>query len=126
MPPPPSARGSLRAVGAGYLRYALAETGLFRTAFSVPDDVEDDPDPAKAGNSGLNPFQLLGAALDHWVDAGLLASGAPPRRRVCRLVCRPRVSHFVDRRPLRSRAQEQAGIIGARLLDMVERGLTVA
>ncbi len=100
------ARGSLRAVGAGYLRYALAETGLFRTAFSVPDDVEDDPDPAKAGDSGLNPFQLLGAALDHWVDAGLAASGAPPRRRVCRLVRRPRVSHFVDRRPP---AQPRAG-----------------
>ncbi len=72
------ARGSLRAVGAGYLRYALAETGLFRTAFSVPDDVEDDPDPAKAGNSGLNPFQLLGAALDLWVDAGLLPAARRP------------------------------------------------
>src|SRR5204863_7920143 len=59
--PAERARASLRAVGAGYLRFALGETGLFRTAFSVPDDVEEDSDPAKAGNSGLNPFELLGA-----------------------------------------------------------------
>src|SRR4051794_3720779 len=30
------ARGCLRSVGTGYLRFAHAEPGLFRTAFSVP------------------------------------------------------------------------------------------
>src|ERR1700730_7005439 len=34
------ARASLRAVGTGYLKFAQAETGLFRTAFSL---AEDDP-----------------------------------------------------------------------------------
>src|ERR1700716_2543720 len=62
-------RASLQAVGAGYLRFAQAEPGLFHTAFSVPDEVEDDVDPAKAGHSGLNPFQLLSAALDRLVQA---------------------------------------------------------
>src|SRR6202012_5737008 len=43
-----SARAPLRAVGTGYLKFALAETGLFRAAFSVPDPVEGDVDSAKA------------------------------------------------------------------------------
>ena len=32
-----AARANLRAVGTGYLRFALAETGLFRTAFATPE-----------------------------------------------------------------------------------------
>src|SRR5229473_5557820 len=50
------ARASLRAVGTGYLRFALEETGLFRTAFAVPDEMPDDSDRAMTGSSGLNPF----------------------------------------------------------------------
>src|SRR5262245_49643887 len=44
------ARASLRAIGLGYLRFALTETGLFRTIFAVPYDWPAPPDPAKAGN----------------------------------------------------------------------------
>ena len=35
-PPADFARASLRAVGTGYLRFAQAEAGLFRTAFAAP------------------------------------------------------------------------------------------
>ncbi len=34
--PADAGRARLRAVGMGYLRFALAEPGLFRTAFAVP------------------------------------------------------------------------------------------
>src|SRR5712692_9911974 len=67
------ARASLRAIGTGYLRFAATETGLFRTAFAAPDDAQHAADPDMAGSSGLNPFQLLGAALDRLVEAGVLA-----------------------------------------------------
>jgi AcrR family transcriptional regulator len=117
------ARASLRAVGTGYLRYALAETGLFRTAFSVPDDVEDDADPAKAGNSGLNPFELLGAALDRWVDAGLLPAERRPGAEYIAWSAVHGLAILLIDGPLRSRAKEQAGVIGQRLIDMVEKGL---
>src|SRR6202023_4240497 len=70
-------RASLRAIGTAYLRFAQEETGLFWTAFAIPDETRGAPVPAKAGNSGLNPFQLLGAALDRLVEAGVL----PPDRR---------------------------------------------
>jgi AcrR family transcriptional regulator len=49
--PPESARATLRAVGTGYLKFALTERGLFRTAFLTPDPVEDDVDAAKTGKS---------------------------------------------------------------------------
>ncbi|MNT86645.1 hypothetical protein D3C72_2269580 [compost metagenome] len=85
--------------------------------------MEDDADPAKAGNSGLNPFQLLGAALDKLVEAGVL----PPERRPGAEYLAWSAVHglavlLIDG-PLRSRAKEQAEILGQRLLDMVEKGL---
>src|SRR5260370_22137920 len=75
--PADAARATLRAIGTAYLRFAQEETGLFHTAFAIPDETRGEPISAKAGNSGLNPFQLLGAALDRLVDAGVL----PPERR---------------------------------------------
>jgi AcrR family transcriptional regulator len=117
------ARASLQAVGAGYLRFAQAEPGLFHTAFSVPDEVEDDVDPAKAGHSGLNPFQLLSAALDRLVEAGAL----PPERRPGAEYLAWSAVHglalLVIDGPLRSATRAQLDAIGQRLLDMVEKGL---
>ena len=121
--PAEGARASLRAVGAGYLRFALGETGLFRTAFSVPDDVEEDSDPAKAGNSGLNPFELLGAALDRWVEAGLLPVERRPGAEYLAWSAVHGLAIMLIDGPLRGRAREQAGVLGQRLLDLVEKGL---
>jgi len=117
------ARGNLRAVGVGYLKFAQAETGLFRTAFSVPDDVESDTDPAKAGNSGLNPFELLGAALDRFVEAGLLSPARRPGAEYIAWSAVHGLAVLLIDGPLRSRAKEEAGMIGQRLLEMVEKGL---
>ncbi len=117
------ARANLRAVGTGYLRFALTETGLFRTAFSVPDDVEEDADPAKAGNSGLNPFQLLGASLDRLVDAGVLPVARRPGAEYLAWSAVHGLAILLIDGPLRSRAEQQAGVLGQRLLDMVEKGI---
>ena len=68
---------SVRAVGTGYLRFAQAETGPVPHRLRAPVDVDDAPAEAKGGQSGLNPFELLGAALDRLVAAGVL----PPERR---------------------------------------------
>ena len=66
------AHARVRAVGAGYLRFAQAETGLFRTAFGGRFTVQQQPDPALGGATGLNPFEHLSAALDDLVAAGAL------------------------------------------------------
>jgi AcrR family transcriptional regulator len=117
------ARGALRAVGVGYLRFAQMETGLFRTAFAVPDEVEHDVDPDKAGDSGLNPFQLLGSALDQLTAAGVL----PLERRFGAEYLAWSAVHglalLIIDGPLRGRPPEQTGAIALRLLAMVENGL---
>jgi AcrR family transcriptional regulator len=114
---------SLRAFGTAYLRFALSEPGLFRTAFAVPGDPDTAGSPAKSGRSGLNPFQLLGVALDRMVEGGVL----PPQRR-------PGAEHLawsavhglamlVLEGPLRRLTRVETQRIGQRVLDMVEQGL---
>ena len=118
------ARASLRAVGTGYMQFALAEPGLFRTAFSVPDKTQGEADPSKAGASGLNPFQLLGAALDRFVEAGLM----PRERRLGAEYLAWSAVHglsmLVIDGPLHGLTRAQARLVGQRLLDMVEKGLS--
>jgi AcrR family transcriptional regulator len=121
--PAESARATLRAVGTGYLKFALAETGLFRTAFSVPDRVEGDVDGAKAGKSGLNPFQLLSRALDLMVEAGAL----PRQRRTGAEYLAWSAVHglafLIIEGPLSRSPHKEIHAISDRLLQMVEKGL---
>ncbi|HKA59152.1 MAG TPA: TetR/AcrR family transcriptional regulator [Gemmatimonadales bacterium] len=117
------ARGSLRAIGLGYLRFALTETGLFRSIFAVPYDWPAPPDPAKAGSSGLNPFQLLGVALDRMVEAGVLPT---ERRHGAEFLAWSAVHGFamlVIEGPLHGLSREQADALGQRVVEMVEKGL---
>ena len=121
--PTEQAQAKVRAVGAGYLRFAHAETGLFRTAFGGQFGVDREPDPAKEGATGLNPFQHLCAALDDLVAAGAL----PPARRPGAEYLAWSTVHgmallSIDG-PLRGTPQDMLQRLGQRLLDMVERGI---
>jgi AcrR family transcriptional regulator len=118
------ARASVRAVGTGYLRFAMQETGLFRTAFGPSDKlIQATPELPTAGNSGLNPFELLGAALDELVAAGVM----PPKRRPGAEFLAWSAVHglavLVVDGPLASVVGPQMEQVGQRLLDMVEQGL---
>jgi len=117
------ARASLRAVGSGYLQFALAETGLFRTAFSGSDQVEGDADPAKAGASGLNPFELLGAALDRMVQAKVVPAARRPGAEYLAWSAVHGMALLLIDGPLRGLPPEQVQALGQRLLVMVEKGL---
>lgn len=117
------ARSSLRAVGAGYLKFAQEETGLFRTAFAAPDPVEEDTDPAKAGRSGLNPYQLLGAALDKLVDTGALPRARRAGAEYLAWSAVHGLASLTVNGPLRHLDQAQIKNVGQRLLSMVEKGL---
>jgi AcrR family transcriptional regulator len=117
------ARAKLRAVGTGYLKFALTQPGLFRTAFSSTDPVEGDPDSAKTGPSGLNPFQLLGSALDLLVETGVLP---PERRPGAEYLAWSAVHGFaflILEGPLSVAPHEEIGRLSDRLLQMVENGL---
>lgn len=118
------ARASVRAVGTGYLRFAQAEPGLFRTAFARSDGLmQATPETPTAGPGGLNPFELLGAALDRLVQAGVM----PPERRPGAEFLAWSAVHglamLVIDGPLGPVIGPQLPQIGQRLLDMVEKGL---
>ena len=104
-------------------KFAQTEPGLFRTAFAVPGEPETTSNPAMAGRSGLNPFQLLGGALDRLVEAGVL----PPERRPGAEYLAWSAVHGLAmlalEGPLRRLTRAQIRDIGQRLLDMVEKGL---
>jgi len=121
--PAVSARATLRAVGTGYLKFALTETGLFRTAFSVPDQVEGDVDVAKTGKSGLNPFQLLGSALDTMVKAGVLPPERRPGAEYLAWAAVHGLAFLVIEGPLSGSSATDVQALAERLLRMVENGL---
>ena len=118
------ARANVRAVGTGYLRFAQAETGLFRTAFAASDKLlQGTPELSTAGPGGLNPYELLGAAIDKLVAAGLL----PPERRPGAEFLAWSAVHglamLVIDGPLATAVGPRMHQVGQRLLDMVEKGL---
>jgi AcrR family transcriptional regulator len=117
------ARASLRAIGLGYLHFALTETGLFRTIFAVPFDWPAPPDPAKAGNTGLNPFQLLGVALDRMVDAGALPAERRPGAEFLAWSAVHGFAMLAIEGPLHGLSRAQTAALGQRVVDMVEKGL---
>jgi AcrR family transcriptional regulator len=117
------ARATLRAVGTGYLKFAVTETGLFRTAFSVPDPVESDVDAAKTGKSGLNPFQLLGSALDMMVKARALPAARRPAAEYLAWSAVHGLAFLVIDGPLSGKPAGDVQALAERLLQMVERGL---
>lgn len=117
------ARMMLRAVGLGYIGFAREQPGLFRAAFTVPDDLRRAGEPEKAGRNGLTPFQLVGLALDRLVVAGLL----PPARRENAEFLAWATVHglgmLVIDGPLRGLDDRMVDYATERLLDMVDRGL---
>jgi AcrR family transcriptional regulator len=117
------ARRRFRAVGLGYLRFALAEPGLFRTAFGVPVDLSRSGSPEAAGQCGRTPFQLLSDQLDAMVSAGALP---PEQREGAELLAWSAVHGFAMlalEGPLRGLPPEAIEHIAPRLVEMVDLGL---
>jgi AcrR family transcriptional regulator len=118
-----AARATLRAVGTGYLRFALTETGLFRTAFSTPEFRGFSSDPARSGESGLNPFQLLSKALDQFVETGLLSVERRPGAEFLAWSAVHGFAMLVIDGPLHTVLRSEIDTIGARVIAMVEKGI---
>ena len=118
--PPRRARERLRAVGAGYLDYARAEPGLFRTAFTMADELDD---ALAVGPFGRTPFQLLSDALDGLVEVGLLS---PRRRPDAELLAWSSVhglAMLLIEGPLQQLDEAHTRQVCDQLLDHIEAGL---
>ncbi|WP_294769489.1 TetR/AcrR family transcriptional regulator [uncultured Rhodoferax sp.] len=124
LPPQDHARASVRAVGTGYLRYAKAEPGLFRTAFALSDRlIQATPEWPAVGDSGRNPFELLCDALDLLVQSGALPAARRPGAEVLAWSAVHGLALLVIDGPLASPVGPHFEMFGQRLLDMVEKGL---
>jgi AcrR family transcriptional regulator len=117
------ARASLRAVGTAYLRFALDETGLFRTAFGRPLPAPESAPADKAGPGGLNPFELLGVALDRMVEAGVLPAERRPGAEYLAWSAVHGLALLLVDGPLYGMKRAPVQVLSERLLDMVEQGL---
>ena len=122
--PAAQARALLRAVGTGYLGFAQAETGLFRTAFVFGQhEVQVPPDPARTAAMGLNPFELLGAALDAMAATGVLPAERRPQAEYLAWSAVHGMALLIIDGPLRGTPATARRALGERLLQMVENGL---
>lgn len=117
------ARKSLRAVGMGYLGFAMREPGMFRTAFSVPPQVHS-PDPGNTASMGLNPFQLLSLALDRMQESGLLKGKVREGAEYLAWSTVHGLALLVLEGPLHAMPPQMVLALGERLVVMVERGLS--
>ena len=117
------ARKSLRAVGMGYLGFAMKEPGVFRTAFSVPPPVHS-PNPANTAAMGLNAFQLLSLALDRMLAGGLLSQKVRQDAEYLAWSTVHGLALLVLEGPLHQMPHEIVLALGDRLVVMVERGLS--
>jgi AcrR family transcriptional regulator len=68
---PVAAGDRLGAIGTAYLEFARSEPGLFATAFALPQQHAYGAPASETGQDRM-PLDLLRAALDELVDAGVL------------------------------------------------------
>src|SRR5271163_4021297 len=123
-------RRRLRAVGTAYIDFALAEPGLFRTAFTshpaTSRDTADDQttgreDPSHTTAIG-DPFDVLGQVLDEAQAAGLLDPRRRPGAEIAAWSAVHGLAGLLLDGPLPT---SPAGIKFSRgqVLDLIERGL---
>lgn len=124
-PPAAVARARFRAVGVGYLRFAMDEPGLFRTAFGVPTDLSRAGSAASAGECGRTPFQLLSDTLDEMLETGVLPKEQRPGAELLAWSAVHGLAILALEGPLRSLPQEMVDELTPRLVRMVDLGLGV-
>jgi AcrR family transcriptional regulator len=119
-------RLKLRAVGTAYIDFALAEPGLFRTAFTShpatsPHAAQVGADTGSAGDAA-EPFDILGEVLDQCQAAGLLKPQYRPGAEIGAWSAVHGLANLLLDGPLPTTG---AGLEFARrqVLELIERGL---
>ncbi len=117
------ARQVLRAVGVGYLHFALTEPGLFRTAFSASSDLESATSEARRGPGGHTPFELLTSAIDDLAAAGGIPAERRPGAEFLAWSAVHGLADLLIDGPLRALGEAPRQRLVQRVIDMVEQGL---
>jgi AcrR family transcriptional regulator len=109
----------LRAVGLGYIKFALDEPGWFTVAFFSVDPTGLSDETASAP-----PYLALVDALDAMVDAGQLSAG---QREGAEWPCFSAVHGFAElalRGPLRHASRRQVDMLAGRTVDDIIAGVS--
>jgi AcrR family transcriptional regulator len=120
--PQSEALEQLRAVGLGYIQFALDEPGWFTVAFFGADLTESGNGSAAARTAP--PYQALVEALDAMVSAGILA---PRRRDGAEWPCWSAVHGFAElvlHGPLRDTDRREIEAFAHRTVDDIIAGLS--
>jgi AcrR family transcriptional regulator len=113
------ALGRLRETGRAYVEFALAEPGLFATAFTTPTGTDEHAVTDKL----TGPYLVLNTVLDELVASGALS---PTLRQGADVGCWAMVHGFaelVGTGPLREVPDEAREALLESVLDLVRRGL---
>ncbi|WP_167102322.1 TetR/AcrR family transcriptional regulator [Mycobacterium sp. DL592] len=108
-----------RATGQAYIDFALAEPGLFRTAFAP-----EGPHPSnEAVQPGRHPYQILSACVDDLVTAGVLtASRRDGVDEAAWAAVHGLATLFLDG-PLAQADAQRKQLIADRLFDLIGEGI---
>jgi len=110
-----------RILGTAYVRFALADPGLFRTAFCRPDsDISDAP--ARIASS--RPYQVLAGVLDDLVDCGLLAPDRRPLAEIATWSAVHGLSALLLDGPLATLTEPERTRSISRTMDVIIDGIT--
>lgn len=131
--PVTAALARLRAVGASYIHFALAEPGLFRTAFFTgADQAHSRSDLSATGGTGLDqtqavaatpPYQMLRACIDDVITAGAIPSERRDQAEFGAWSAVHGISALLLDSPLAGLDDDGRERLIAHVLDMVARGL---
>jgi AcrR family transcriptional regulator len=121
--PADRAMARLAAIGTAYLRFALAEPGLFRTAFATRESVgslsaESDGTPA-----GKGPFEILVHAIDDLEATGTLPAERRPYAEIVAWSAVHGLADLLLDGPLRTATPTEIDGMWERVSGAVLRGL---
>jgi AcrR family transcriptional regulator len=117
--PPTAALQHLRALGLGYIRFALAEPGLFRTAFCRTDSPRE-----KTMESFASPaYDMLSAGLDKLTELGLIDPARRPFAEAFPWAVTHGLASLLVDGPLGHLPEELRDMVIERTLDSVLDGL---
>jgi AcrR family transcriptional regulator len=111
----------MRAGGRGYVRFALAEPGLFRTAFCRSD--HDDLEDAATRLADAPPYAFLSDALDELVAVGWLDPALRPHAETPAWAAVHGLSLLLLDGPYRALSEAEHEVLIDATLDAVLRGL---
>lgn len=107
----------LRATGQAYVDFALAEPGLFRTAFAATATTDE------AVNPDRHPFQILQGCIDDLVSAGVLTASRRDGLDEAAWAAVHGVATLLLDGPLSEVDRARRALIIDRLLDVIQDGI---